>query len=152
MNVSNSLETPSTFKQSRTKLWIRTVILTVFGTLFTLTLYPDMASGVFSWKLGLIIFLLCLTIGFWMSRLVPMGVHQASKHITLSFDRLYFSLIILLVLIKAVTSRVSGMQIWSDIVMCVILGLMIGRLSGICLRVRALKVQHNFITRPTESK
>jgi len=35
------------------------------------------------------------------------------------------------------------MAVWADVLMCMILGLMMGRLSGICLRVRDLKVQHN---------
>jgi hypothetical protein len=34
--------------------------------------------------------------------------------------------------------------------MCIILGLMIGRLSGIYLRVRALKIEHDFIPRPAD--
>ncbi len=145
--VSEALETPPLFKQSRTKLWIRTVILAVFGTLFSLTLYPVMVSGVFPWSWGLVIFLTCLAVGFGMSRLVPMRVHPASRHITLSFDRLYFSLIVLLVLVKAVAARVAGMEVLANAAMCVILGLMIGRLSGICLRVRGLKISHNFITK-----
>ena len=147
MAVSETLEAPPLFKQSRTKIWIRTVILTVFGTLFGLALYPVMVSGAFPWSWGLAIFLPCLGIGFKMSRLVPMQIHRASRHITLSFDRLYFSLIVLLVFIKAIAGRIAGMEILANAAMCVILGLMIGRLSGICLRVRDLKISHNFIAR-----
>ncbi len=148
MNVSGSDQAPSAFKQSRTKLWIRTLILVIFGTLFALALYPDIVTEVFPWLWAVAIFLPCLAIGFWMRRLVPMQVHMSSQHITLSFDRIYFTLIVLLVLVKAIAGRVSGLQVWADTAMCVILGLMIGRLSGICLRVRGLKVQHNFSVSP----
>ena len=79
-----------------------------------------------------------------MSRLVPMQVHAAARRITMSFDRVYFALIWLLVIAKLVVGRVPGLGVWADVLMCVILGLMIGRLSGICLRVRSLKVQHGF--------
>ena len=152
MVVVDSPKAPPIFKQSRTKLWIRTAILGVFGTLFALALYPDMASGIFPWSWGLMIFSFFLGVGFLMSKLVPMQVHISSQHVTLSFDRIYFTLIVLLVLVKAVTGRIAGLQLWPDIAMCVILGLMIGRLSGICLRVRGLKAEHNFLVSPVEKK
>jgi hypothetical protein len=126
-------------KRSRAKIWIRTGILVVFGVLFGLALYHDTTSGVFRWSWALIVFLLCLPVGFWMRRLVPMQAHPASRHVTLSFDRIYFGLIVILVIIKAVAGSVLGITILADVVMCVILGLMVGRLSGICLRVRDLR-------------
>jgi heme/copper-type cytochrome/quinol oxidase subunit 4 len=138
-------ETPPTWKQSRAKLWIRTGILVVFGTLFGLALYRDITSGGFRWSWGLMVFLPSLAVGFWMRRWVPMHVHLSSRCITLSFDRIYFSLIFFLVLGKAVAGRVQFMALWSDIIMCVILGLMMGRLSGICLRVHSLKKRHHLI-------
>ncbi len=144
MTIADVRETPPAIQQSRAKIWIRTVILAVFGALFTLALSRDMASGVFHWSWALMTFLPCLAIGFWMRRWVPMRVHLASQCITLSFDRIYFTLIMLLVLAKAVTGHVAGMAIWAAGIMCVILGLMAGRLSGICLRVRDLKIQHSF--------
>jgi len=134
-------------KRSRAKIWIRTGILAVFGTLFALALYRDMASGRFHWSWALMVFLPCLAIGFWMSRLVPMQVHPASQHVTFSFDFVYFALILFLVVAKAITGRVPGMVIWADIIMCAILGVMTGRLSGICLRVRHLKSRHDLVTR-----
>jgi hypothetical protein len=73
---------------------------------------------------------------------VPMQVHVNSQQVTLSFDRVYFALILTLVIAKAVTGKVPGLAIWADVLMCVILGLMMGRLSGICLRVRDLKIRH----------
>jgi hypothetical protein len=135
-------------KRSRAKLWIRTGILAVFGTLFAYLLYRDMASGVFHWTWALMAFLPFLVIGFFMRGLVPMQVHPESQHITMSFDRIYFAVILLLVIVKAVAGRVPGLAVWADVAMCVILGLMIGRLTGICLRVRDLKTQHGFTSTP----
>ncbi|HOR00447.1 MAG TPA: hypothetical protein PLJ35_16675 [Anaerolineae bacterium] len=152
MTISSAQETPPAMKQSRAKIWIRTVILAVFGTLFTLALYQDMASGVFRWPWALMAFLPCWVIGFWMRRWVPMQVHPAAQCITMSFDRIYFALILFLVIAKAITGRVEGMTIWADVIMCVILGLMVGRLSGICLRVRDLKMRHNLYGQVRETK
>ena len=143
MIITDVQAAPPVMSTSRAKLWIRTGILAVFGALFSVSLARDMALGVFHWPWALMTFLPCLAIGFWMRRLVPMQVHLASGYITLSFDRVYFALILILVLAKAVTGKLPGMAVWADVLMCVILGLMMGRLSGICLRVRDLKVQHN---------
>lgn len=145
MTVDNARVTPPLFKQSRAKLWIRTGILAVFGTLFGLALFRDISAGVFRWTWGLMAFLPSLAVGYWLKRWVPMQVHVATRCITLSFDRIYFSLILILVIARAVAGRVHFMGLWSDIIMCVILGLMIGRLSGICLRVRNLKREHHLI-------
>ena len=139
MTVSHAQTIPSLMKQSRTKLWIRTGILAVFGTLFGLTLYHDIGGGSFQWLWAGIVFVLCLPIGFWMSKLVPMQIHPASRHITLSFDRIYFALIVVLVIVKAVAGNLLSVAMVADIAMCIILGLMIGRLSGVCLRVHDLK-------------
>ena len=147
MIISDAQKTPPALSASRAKIWIRTGILAVFSTLFGLALYKSMASGVFHWSWALAAFLPCLVIGFWMRKWVPMQVHPASQYVTLSFDRVYFALILLLVVAKAIAGQVPAMAVWANIIMCVILGLMMGRLSGICLRVRDLKIQHRFITR-----
>ena len=139
MALPDQSEPPPVLKRSRAKIWIRTAILAVFGTLFGLILYHDITSGVFRWSWALIVFLPCLPVGFWMRKLVPMQVHPTSRLVTLSFDRVYFALIVLLVVIKAVAGNMFGLTILSDVVMCIILGLMIGRLSGICLRVHDLR-------------
>jgi hypothetical protein len=139
MTISHSQSTPPFMQQSRAKIWIRTGILAVFGTLFGLTLYHDIGTGSFQWLWACIVFLLWLPIGFWMRKWVPMQVHPASRHVTLSFDRIYFALIVVLVIIKAVAGNLLSVAIVSDVAMCVILGLMIGRLSGVCLRVHDLK-------------
>jgi len=138
-------KTPPIMKQSRAKLWIRTFILLIFGTLFFLALRRDVANGLFRWSWGLFCFLPCLGVGFWMRRLVPMQVHIASRCITFSFDRIYFSIILFLVILKVIAGHTPVIAVVADIVMCVILGLMIGRISGICIRVRDLKKQHDLI-------
>jgi hypothetical protein len=150
MNRSEVKEAPPLFKRSRTKLWLRSGILAVFGTLFGLALYHDVASGRFSWTWALATFLPCLVAGLGMSRLVPMQVHRTSQHITLSFNGIYFAVILLLVAVKALAGWLPALGVWADVAMCIILGLMIGRLSGICLRVRALKIEHDFVPRPAD--
>jgi hypothetical protein len=146
MTVVEAQSIPAWTKRSKAKIWIRTVILTVFGTLFGINLIKDMTSGVFPWAAGLAIFLACLPIGFWMRSLVPMQVHLSARQVTFSFDKIYFILIWVLVIGKAIFSYIVHIPAPADVLMCVILGLMAGRLSGICLRVRSLKVRHGFLT------
>lgn len=143
MGCSDDKKTPPLMKQSRAKIWIRAVIFFIFFTLFGLALYKDIKIGYFSVLWALVTFVPCLGIGFWMSGLVPMQVHRESQVITFSFDRIYFALILLLVVLKGVAGKVFAVIILADLIMCVILGLMFGRLSGICLRVRKLKSSFN---------
>jgi multisubunit Na+/H+ antiporter MnhC subunit len=145
MTIANTDQVPAVRKRSRAKIWLRTGILALFGTLFGVSLYRDIAAGQFLWFWGLAVFLICLPVGFELRKLVPMQVHLASRHITMSFDRLYFALILTLVIGKAVTGQMLHLPIWSDVLMCAILGVMVGRLSGICLRVHDLKVRHGFL-------
>ncbi len=74
-----------------------------------------------------------------MSRLVPMQVHSVFEVITISFDRIYFGLILILVIVKELAGEFLRISVIADVIMCIILGLMIGRLSGIYLRVNYLK-------------
>jgi hypothetical protein len=115
MVVTKVQAAPPVMSRSRAKLWIRTGILAVFGTLFSMSLARDMSFGVFNRSWALTALLACLPIGFWMRRLVPMQVHVNSQHVTLSFDRVYFALILTLVIAKAVTGKVPGLTIWSDV-------------------------------------
>lgn len=137
--VSRSHATPAFRKQSRAKLWIRTGIVAMFSALFGVTLARDLIAGVFDWTGAGAIFALGLAVGFWMRNLVPMQAHLVSQRVTLSFDRIYFALIVALVLAKAIAGNWLGAFVFADAVMCAILGLMLGRLSGICLRVSELK-------------
>jgi hypothetical protein len=131
-------------KQSRAKIWIRTGLLVIFGALFTFQLYESIGAGYFHWSWALIVFALFLPVGFAMRNLVPMQVHLEHRVITLSLDRVYFILIWVLVIGKFIAYYAFSAYIISDILMCTILGLMAGRLSGICLRVSHLKSAHGF--------
>ena len=81
-----------------------------------------------------------------MRDLVPMQVHLTSKHITMSFDKIYFAVILTLVIGKLVAGRFFGLTVLADVIICAILGLMTGRLGGIGVRVRGLKREHGFLS------
>lgn len=147
MAIMQNCEPPKFMKRSKAKIWIRTIILAVFGTMFGITLFRDISHGVIPWLEVLGVIVACLPLGFWMRKLVPMDIHSSSGFITLSFDRVYFILIWLLVIAKAACSYWLHYPVPADIFMCIILGLMTGRLSGICLRVHSLKVEHGFLDR-----
>ena len=141
MTYSNDKGIPPIRKRSSAKIWIRTGILIIFAIFFGLILYQDILLGSFRLSWAIMVFVPCLGIGFWMSRLVPMQVHSRWRIVTFSFDRIYFTLIFSLVMIKAVTGNLLGLTVISNVIICMILGLMISRLSGICLRVHSLKKQ-----------
>lgn len=131
-------------QQSRAKIWIRTGLLTIFGTLFGLQLAHNIAAGQFHWAWAALIFAACLPVGYWMRSLVPMQVHPEHRVITLTLDKVYFVTIWVLVIAKYVAFYGFQAIPVSDVIMCIILGLMAGRLSGICLRVSQLKLRHGF--------
>jgi hypothetical protein len=144
MTILQSSAKPSFVKQSRAKIWIRTGLLAIFGTLFTYQLYESINAGYFHWSWALLVFTLLLPVGFSMRHLVPMQVHLEHRVITLSLDKVYFITIWVLVIAKFVAFYAFGANIVSDVLMCIILGLMAGRLSGICLRVSHLKATNGF--------
>jgi hypothetical protein len=144
MTILQSSEKPSFVKQSRAKIWIRTGLLAIFGALFTFQLYESINAGYFQWSWALIVFALFLPVGYTMRRLVPMQVHLEHRVITLTLDKVYFITIWVLVIAKFTAYYAFSAYIISDILMCTILGLMAGRLSGICLRVNHLKAAHGF--------
>ena len=146
MTIVNSAEVPSFRKRSKAKIWLRTGILAIFAIIFGISLYHDIASHRFLWYWGLITYLICFPIGFAMRNLVPMQVHLTSKHITMSFDKIYFAVILALVIGKLVAGRFFGLTVLADVIICAILGLMTGRLGGIGVRVRGLKREHGFLT------
>ena len=135
---------PAMMKRSRAKLWVRTGIFLFFAILFSFALYEDISQGIFSLWAGVVIFIPAIAFGFWMSRFVPMQVHVHHQHITFSFDRIYFVLILALVIIKIAASKFPGWEVLADAIMVFILGMMVGRIGGIGLRVRGLKEQHDF--------
>ena len=132
-------------KKSRFKIWLRAGLFVIFGTLFTVYFLRDIHNGYFTWTWTALLFALFIPVGFWMSRIVPMQADDSVKAVTLSFDRTYFILIWVLVIAKLIASRIPVLITASDVIMCVILGIMFGRLGGIGLRVRQLKMQHGFV-------
>jgi len=142
--MTEKTSSPPFVKRSRAKIWMRTGIFLFFAVLFSLMLYEDIRQGFFPWWAGIIIFIPSVIFGFWMSRFVPMQVHEQHKHITFSFDRIYFALIWTLVIVKALAGHFPGWNLLADILMVAILGIMSGRLGGIGLRVRGLKRTHGF--------
>ena len=132
-------------KKSRFKIWLRAGLFVIFGTLFTIYFVRDIHNGYFNWVWTALLFALFIPVGFWMSRIVPMQADDSVKAVTLSFDRTYFILIWVLVIAKWIASRIPVLITASDVIMCVILGIMFGRLGGIGLRVRQLKMQHGFV-------
>ncbi len=144
MPHSHTMQTPPLMQQSRAKLWIRTGILGVFGTLFTFALVQDVLADTLHWTWVVLTIVPFLALGYWMRRLVPMHIHRTARVITFSFDKIYFGLILTLVIAKAITGRIPEIAVWSDVLMCMILGLMIGRLSGVCVRVHDLKIENRF--------
>jgi hypothetical protein len=144
MTVIQSSIKPSFVKQSRAKIWIRTGLLAIFGALFTFQRYESITAGYFHWSWALLVFVLFLPVGFLMRNLVPMQVYLDHRVITLTFDKIYFIAIWVLVIAKFIAYYAFNAYFVSDVLMCVILGLMAGRLSGICLRVSHLKAVHGF--------
>ena len=133
-------------KKSRFKIWLRAALLIQFSGIFGFFLYRDIARGYFSWSWVTSTIILFVPIGFLMSRLVPMQVHPTARAITLSLDKIYLTLIWILVIAKVITGQISSLVTVADIIMCVILGLMSGRLGGIGIRVRRLKVEHGLVS------
>lgn len=132
-------DAPPVRKQSQAKLLIKTGIFLIFGTLFGLALYHDLTAGVFHFTWALLAFVPCLGIGYSLSRLVPMQVYRDLGIITMSFDRIYFAIILVLVAVKAAGGKLLHIPMLADIIMCIILGLMVSRIGGIGLRVHSLK-------------
>ena len=132
-------------KKSRFKIWLRAVLFVQFGVLFTFYFDRDITNGYFSWIWAVMLFMLFIPAGFWMSRLVPMQVDYQSKAVTLSLDRVYLILIWVLVITKLIAGQIPRLVPVSDGIMCAILGIMCGRLGGIGLRVHHLKMEHGLL-------
>lgn len=133
-------------KKSRFKIWLRAFLFIQFSVIFGLYFFRDIAHGYFTWVRVALLFVLFIPIGFLMSRLVPMKADPELRAVTFSLDRVYLILIWLLVIAKLIAGQIPRFIPVSDVIMCMILGIMLGRLGGIGLRVRRLKMQHSFIT------
>lgn len=134
-------------KKSRFKIWLRAFLFVQFSAIFVVYFYRDISAGYFRWEWVLLIYLLCFPIGFWMSRIVPMRADPATRAILLSLDRVYLILIWVLVIAKLIAAQFPAWIFLSDFCMAVILGIMSGRLGGIGLRVRQMKIQAGFVAR-----
>ena len=136
-------------KKSRFKIWLRAFLFVQFSALFGFYFFRDIANGHFRWGWVALTFVLFVPVGFWMSRLVPMQADMKIKSVTLSLDKIYLVLIWFLVIAKLILGNIPSLVFLADIIMCAILGIMFGRLGGIGLRVRQLKVQHGMIGEQT---
>lgn len=132
-------------KKSRFKIWLRAFLFVQFSAMFSLYFFRDIGNGYFSWERVALLFTLFIPVGFLMSLIVPMKADLQLRAVTLSLDRVYLFLIWLLVIAKLIIGRIPPFIPEADFIMCSILGIMFGRLGGIGLRVRHLKLQNGFI-------
>jgi len=132
-------------KKSRFKIWLRAFLFLQFSTMFSFYFFRDIGNGYFSWERVALLFTLFIPVGFLMSLIVPMKADPELRAIILSFDRVYLFLIWLLVITKLIIGHIPPFIPEADFIMCAIMGIMFGRLGGIGLRVRHLKVQHGFV-------
>ena len=132
-------------KKSRFKIWLRAFLFIQFSAMFSFYLFRDIGNGYFSWTWVTLLFTLFIPVGFLMSLIVPMKADLEIHSVTLSLDRVYLFLIWLLVIAKLIIGRIPPFTLEADFIMCAIMGIMFGRLGGIGLRVRYLKVQYGFI-------
>jgi hypothetical protein len=132
-------------KKSRFKIWLRAFLFIQFSAIFGVYFFRDISAGYFRWEWVLLIYLLCLPIGFLMSRIVPMRADTESRAVMMSLDRVYLVLIWILVIAKLITGQIPSLVFVADSCMAVILGIMSGRLGGIGIRVRRLKIAAGFL-------
>ena len=137
--ITESGKEPSKMKRSRAKLWIKIIILAVFGTLFSLSIHSDVLKGTIDLQTLLLLFVPSFIIGIWLRNLVPLQIHKEFSHITFSFDKIYFVIILLLFIIKKACQYMQIQLILADVAMIIILGLMTGRIIGLFYRVAKLK-------------
>jgi hypothetical protein len=132
-------------KKSRFKIWLRAFLFIQFSALFCFYFFRDIAHGYFNWEWVAILFTLFIPVGFLLSLIVPMRADIELRAVTLSLDRAYLFLIWFLVVIKLILGSIPAFTPEADFIMCAILGIMFGRLGGIGLRVRQLKLHHDFM-------
>ncbi len=99
-------------KKSRFKIWLRAFLFVQFSAIFCVYFYRDISAGYFRWEWVGLIYLLCVPLGFWMSRIVPMRADSATRAALLSLDRVYLVLIWVLVIAKLVAAHSRPGSSW----------------------------------------
>lgn len=132
-------------KKSRFKIWLRAFLLVQFSALFTIYFLRDIGNGYFNWGWVALIIAAFIPVGLLLSLIVPMQADHELRAVTFSLDRFYLFLIWLLVIAKLIIGRIPFFTPEADFIMCAIIGIMFGRLSGIGLRVRQLKLKNGFV-------
>ncbi len=131
-------------KKSRFKIWMRAFLLVQFSALFSVYFFRDIGHGYFRWEWVALVFAAFIPVGFLLSLIVPMKADTELGAVTFSLDKVYLFLIWFLVIAKLIIGRVPFFTPESDFIMASIIGIMFGRLGGIGLRVRQLKIQYGF--------
>jgi hypothetical protein len=126
---------------------MRAFLLVQFSALFSVYFFRDIGNGYFSWESVAIVFASFVPIGFLLSRIVPMKADVELGAVTFLLDKFYLFLIWFLVVAKLIIGRIPFFTPESDFIMAAIIGIMFGRLGGIGLRVRRLKVQNGFVSK-----
>ena len=132
-------------KKSRFKIWLRAFLLVQFSALFSVYFVRDIGNGYYTWTSVFVVFACFVPVGFLLSRIVPMKADVELRAVTFSLDRVYLFLIWFLVIAKLLIGRVPFFTPEADFIMSAIIGIMFGRLGGIGLRVRQLKIQNGFV-------
>ena len=140
--ISDGDSEPSVMKRSRAKMWIKIVMLIIFTSLFSHALLLDLQKGYINYQIIISVIIPSLFIGLWLRKIVPLQVHTKFSHITFSFDKIYFAIIIILFAIKKTCQIMDIQHILGDISMVIIIGLMIGRVIGLFMRIKKLKIEH----------
>jgi len=146
MNIVGSMKSlRGELKKSRFKIWLRAFLLVQFSIIFFIYFFRDIGNGYYSWQSVAFVIAAFIPVGFLLSLIVPMKADLELRAVTFSLDRIYLFLIWLLVIAKLIIGRIPYFTPEADFIMSAIIGIMFGRLSGIGLRVRQLKIQHGFI-------
>ena len=134
--------TPSVWKTSTFKLWLRTIIFIALTAVYLIYLYQDIHKEMFPlWAVPAAL-IPSTILGLWLSRFVPMKVYNEQEIITFSFDLVYFLWAVLFVALKALAVKMSGYVGIADVIMLLTIGIMFGRLTRIGIRVKRLKSKY----------
>ena len=137
--ISDNSKEPSVMKRSTAKLWIKIIILLVFGTLFSISIYKDVMEGDISYFTLVALFVPSFIIGIWLRKLVPISIYKEFSQLTFSFDKIYFAIILILFIMKKTCEYMQMKHSIADASMVIILGLMLGRIIGLSYRVARIK-------------